>query len=104
MAVHVAPAAKPVIVKVRGLAWLTVPLADGVPLVQLTATVTLAELLSEKFLLTVKVLVVVGAVQDGLLYAFVGLPFSYELSVFRLLPAPTVEWSPVFGGSLLLFT
>jgi hypothetical protein len=33
-----------------------VPLAgDGVPLVQLTATVTEAELLSEKFLLTVRV-------------------------------------------------
>ena len=56
MAVQVAPVLKPVIVKVRGAAWLTVPLAgDGVPLVQVTATVTEAELLSEKFLLTTKV-------------------------------------------------
>ena len=51
-----APAVKPVIVKVRGAAWLTVPLAgDGVPLVQVTDTVTKAALLSEKFLLTTKV-------------------------------------------------
>jgi hypothetical protein len=38
------------------VAWLTVPLArDGVPLVHVTATVTEAELVSEKFLLTTKV-------------------------------------------------
>ena len=57
VAVQVAPVVKPVIVKVRGLAWLTVPLAgEGVPLfVQVTVTVTEAELLSEKFLLTVSV-------------------------------------------------
>ena len=40
----------------RGAAWLTVPLArDEVPLVHVTATVTEAKLLSEKFLLTTKV-------------------------------------------------
>ena len=51
-----APALKPVIVKVRGLVRLTVPLAGaGVPLVQVTETVTRAALLSEKFLLTTKV-------------------------------------------------
>ena len=61
MAVQVAPAVKPVIVKMRGAAWLTVPLAGaGVPpLVQVTETVTEARLLSEKFLLTVRVAVVV---------------------------------------------
>ena len=57
MAVQVAPELKPVIVKVRGAAWVTVPLAgDGTPpLVQVTETVTEAALLSEKFLLTVRV-------------------------------------------------
>ena len=51
-----APAVKPVMVKVRGLVRLTVPLAGaGVPLVQVTETVTRAGLLSEKFLLTTKV-------------------------------------------------
>ena len=57
VAVQVAPEVKPVIVKVRGAAWLTVPLAgDGTPpLVQVTATVTEAALVSEKFLLTVSV-------------------------------------------------
>ena len=57
MAVQVAPVLKPVMVKVRGLVRLTVPLAGaGVPpLVQVTETVTRAALLSEKFLLTVKV-------------------------------------------------
>ena len=56
MAVQVAPAVKPVIVKMRGAAWLTVPLAGaGTPLVQVTETVTEAKLLSEKFLLTVRV-------------------------------------------------
>ena len=51
-----APALKPVTVKVRGLVRLTVPLAgDGVPLVQVTETVTEASLLSEKLLLTTKV-------------------------------------------------
>ena len=69
MAVQVAPEVKPVIVYVRGAAWLTVPLAGaGVPpLVQVTETVTEAELLSEKFLLTVRValLSVLVIVQEG---------------------------------------
>ena len=52
-----APVVKPVIVYVRGAVRVTVPLAgDGTPpLVQVTATVTAAELLSEKTLLTVRV-------------------------------------------------
>ena len=65
---QVAPVVKPVTVNVRGAAWVTVPLAgDGAPLVHVTATVTVAELLSEKFLLTVKVALfrVLVIVQEG---------------------------------------
>jgi hypothetical protein len=44
------------IVKLPGEAWLTLPLDDkGVPPMQMTNTVTEAELPSEKFLLTVSV-------------------------------------------------
>jgi hypothetical protein len=47
---------KPVIAKMPGDVWLTLPLdGEGVPLVQETDTVTEAELPSEKFLLTVSV-------------------------------------------------
>jgi hypothetical protein len=55
--VQAAAVLKPVIVNVRGAAWLTVPLAGAgtPPYVHVTATVTEAELLSEKFLLTTKV-------------------------------------------------
>ena len=60
---------KPVIAKPPGVVWLTGPLAgDGVPpLVQLTETVTDAELLSEKFLCTLRVALfrVLVIVQDG---------------------------------------
>jgi hypothetical protein len=54
--VQVAPLVKPVIAKLPGAAWLTGALAGaGVPpFVQLTDTVTKAELLSEKSLLTVR--------------------------------------------------
>jgi hypothetical protein len=67
--VQVAPVVKPVITKLPGEAWLTSALAGaGVPpFVQLTDTVTEAELLSEKFLLTVRVapLSVLVIVQEG---------------------------------------
>jgi hypothetical protein len=67
--VQVAPLVKPVIAKLPGEAWLTDALAgEGVPpLVQVMETVTEAELLSEKFLLTVSValLSVLVIVQAG---------------------------------------
>jgi hypothetical protein len=51
--VQVAPLVKPVTVKVRGAAGLTLPLdGEGVPLVQETDTVTEAKVPSEKFLVT----------------------------------------------------
>jgi hypothetical protein len=72
VAVQVAPAVKPVIVKLPGVSWLTGPLAgaDIPPLVQVTVTVTEDGLLSEKFLLTVRVALptaisVFVIVQDG---------------------------------------
>ena len=76
MAVQVAPLVKPVIEKLPGAAWLTDELAgDGTPpLVQVTETVTEAELLSEKLLCTVKeaplrVLVIVQLAAPPLLIA-----------------------------------
>jgi hypothetical protein len=69
VAVQLAPGVKPEIVKLPGEAWLTGALAgDGVPpLVQVTETVTDAELLSEKVLWTTRVALfsVLVIVQEG---------------------------------------
>ena len=65
---QVAPLLKPVMAKLTGVAWLTGPLlGEGVPLVQLTLAVTEDELLSEKFLCTLRVALfkVLVIVQDG---------------------------------------
>ena len=59
MAVQVAPAEKPATVVVNGVASEAEPLAgDGVPLVQLTLTLTDAPLFGTKSLFTVKVALV----------------------------------------------
>jgi hypothetical protein len=56
--VHVAPTLKPVMVVANGVASEAVPAAgDGVPLVQVTTTATLAPSFGAKSLLTVKVAV-----------------------------------------------
>ena len=85
MAVQLAPGVKPVIVKLPGAAWLTDALAgDGVPpLVQVTETVTEAELLSEKFLWTTRVALVsvLVIVQEGVPPTVIATPAQLSVSV-----------------------
>jgi hypothetical protein len=85
VAVQVAPLVKPVIAKLPGMAWLTGELAgDGVPpLVQVTDTVTEDGLLSEKFLLTVRVALIrlFVIVQEGVPPTVIGTPAQLSDSV-----------------------